>query len=53
MAVSKKIKILPIEESEGLEHQNGVGGLTERERALCTRQWNRKARIKMYGDSKQ
>lgn len=29
MAVSRKIKSLPIEESEGLEHQNGVGGLAD------------------------
>lgn len=50
MAVPGKIKSLPIEESEGLRHQNRVGGLRDIKSGvlLCARQCNRKARIKIH-----
>lgn len=55
MAVPGKIKSLPIEESEGLKHQNRVGGLTDIKRGvlLCARQCNRKTRTKIHGEPKQ
>lgn len=50
MAVLRKIKSLPIEESEGLRRQNRVGGLGYIKSGvlLCARQCNRKARIKIH-----